>query len=891
MKKTLFTALRAMCVGAMTLFAVSCYDDSALWSEIEDLDARLTALEEKLNTEVATLNNKLGALEAAYMKADTALLASITDLTAKLDALDGTVDGYVTSNDAALKAAIEEYKKADAALAAVDSDLLAALATMGVAKVEKNAAGNVVITFVDESTVEVGKADANANNTGLITVVNGKWAVVGADGKTTVLDAELHPDTQLAFKVNPDNNELNVSYDGGQTWEPTGVVVNDATTINVVTAFKESEDYVTLTVGGVEYNLPKYVADNSSLVAGRTDVFFNYGETKTIELSAEEIKECYVMTKPDGWKVALDETTLTVTAPSEDLVKMGVGELKGQVLVHATTNTGTCKVASLTVTTGPAFTLSYKNGVISIFTAYVENEAFVDLYLGLTPISEYMTYDSFEEFIEAQYNSSEYAMINSCRITSVVSALDILESPWYCEGEVEDLSFDITLDMLTNPVNSWAVGDLEYDETKDYVLWLLPGFESAEKPFGFDEAIFTMTAPYVSVEAGESSYNNISYTAAFIGADSYVVGAVSKSNFDTWVNEEYTYSDALQEYLGDKLSAFTDGDKTALGKSYSSGKSVTFNLADVVVKERQTGMPVMPGASNSSNVAPDTEYFVWVLPYNNNKPLSDYVYEDLRIYSDSKTAPLTEDESVKATVSNIAPGHTFVNYTITPPTDGKFTFTIMSLEKYNESYVVNGEMNKEALMQEEFFNGANNYTEVNEPWTWDIYPLTDYVIVTYAEANGHYAFGLSQFKSYSETQVPVGRQWIIPADAEGWEYYSGATGRGVIDFSVSMEDYLLLGYSFKDHYQDETIPDEYAWGMVNHWTPAYSYKVITNDTTSGKITWEVEDWITWDTVTYTINYSNLTENSCTFEFVEYEIVADCTLSTESINLAGGGVAM
>ena len=129
MKKTLFTALRAMCVGAMTLFAVSCYDDSALWSEIEDLDARLTALEEKLNTEVATLNNKLGALEAAYMKADTALLASITDLTAKLDALDGTVDGYVTSNDAALKAAIEEYKKADAALAAVDSDLLAALAT------------------------------------------------------------------------------------------------------------------------------------------------------------------------------------------------------------------------------------------------------------------------------------------------------------------------------------------------------------------------------------------------------------------------------------------------------------------------------------------------------------------------------------------------------------------------------------------------------------------------------------------------------------------------------------------------------------------------------------------------------------------------------------------
>lgn len=153
MKKTLFTALRAMCVGAMTLFAVSCYDDSALWSEIEDLDARLTALEEKLNTEVATLNSKLGALETAYEKADSALLASVQKLTSDLDALDGTVDGYVKSNDEALKAAIEEYKKADETLAAVDTDILAALATMGVAKVEKNAAGNVVITFVDRKSV------------------------------------------------------------------------------------------------------------------------------------------------------------------------------------------------------------------------------------------------------------------------------------------------------------------------------------------------------------------------------------------------------------------------------------------------------------------------------------------------------------------------------------------------------------------------------------------------------------------------------------------------------------------------------------------------------------------------------------------------------------------
>ena len=247
MKRHFLTGLKAFAASAIALLAVSCFDDTDLWNEIEGLEKRVAALEEKLNTEVATLNSKIGAVETAYKAADAKFTEALAALTEELDALDGTVDGYITSNDAALKKAIEDLKKADsdalAALKDIEADVLVALAKVSVVSVEKDKAGNVVITFSDKSTVEIPAADANANNTGLITTVEVEgvtyWAVVGADGKTTVLDAVVHPDTQIEFKVDPDTNTLCVSYDGGKTWEPTNAVVNDDTTLNIVQGYKE----------------------------------------------------------------------------------------------------------------------------------------------------------------------------------------------------------------------------------------------------------------------------------------------------------------------------------------------------------------------------------------------------------------------------------------------------------------------------------------------------------------------------------------------------------------------------------------------------------------------------------------------------------------------------
>lgn len=61
MKKTLFNGFKAVCVSAMALAAVSCYDDSAVQEKLNSLDARLTQVEQNLNTEVDNLEALIAA--------------------------------------------------------------------------------------------------------------------------------------------------------------------------------------------------------------------------------------------------------------------------------------------------------------------------------------------------------------------------------------------------------------------------------------------------------------------------------------------------------------------------------------------------------------------------------------------------------------------------------------------------------------------------------------------------------------------------------------------------------------------------------------------------------------------------------------------------------------
>ena len=362
MRKTFLT----FCTAALALLAVSScgkiWDEfDAVHGEIDDLKAKLEALEAKLNSEVATLNDRLGGVQDAFAKADADLKAAleakitaldgkladeISSLRSELDALDGAIDGKLNSKEEEIVAAIEElttslntkYEE----LKGVDAQVAAALVELGVTKVVKNADGNAVITFADGTELEVA-ADANVNNEGLVTVVDGKWAVIGADGSTTVLDAEVHPDTELTFKVDLETKELLYSLDG-ETYEKTGAFVSDEQ-FSIVNGVVEGEDYVTITIGGVEYNLPKVSANVFQIQSGKA--FFTAGETKTFKVKSVGMVSSFLANSPKGWDVTVSNSEIVVTAPAEDAEGAAEG---GVIEIWVLTDNGTTLLGTLAVT-------------------------------------------------------------------------------------------------------------------------------------------------------------------------------------------------------------------------------------------------------------------------------------------------------------------------------------------------------------------------------------------------------------------------------------------------------------------------------------------------------------------------------------------------------------
>ena len=892
MRKT-FKLFCAAAIAALTVSSCGKIWDEfdSVHGQLDSIEARLDSLETSLNGQVATINTTLGALAKADEKLAADIAALVKDAEAtkalleKLDAADGTINGKIDD----LTAALAKFEDAN------EKALAEIVAKIAVVKVEKNKAGNVVLTFADGSTLEVAAADPYANNTGLVTVVDGKWAVVGADGKTTVLDAEVHPDTKLDFKV--EENTLFVSYDGGKTWEKTDVVVNDETTINIVEDFKytEGDAFVTITVGGKEYQLPLYEADNSSIALGRKEAYFVYGASKKVELAAKDIEEYYVMSKPDGWKATIDGTTLTVTAPAKALIDLGAAEAEGEVLVHATAATGVCKVVKLDVTAGEALKLSIKDGVVTLFNATLVEETdpmygdvwynFADVWFGLTPVTEYAAYESFEDFM-----ATEPETLGNLQ-TTLFNNVDEQSEYVYTEGVYEEFVASMSLADIVE--KSWSGFELVEDEV--YVLWVVP---QSERSFNYDEAVYVITDSYVDIDDTGSVYNNVSMDALFYGADGFVVGATDKAQFDEWgIDETFTYEDALAEYLVGNyypgpLTSFNGGDLSAMGDMLTEGAH-SLKLADVIVSGGMGGgMMPMPGMGAGASVSPDAEYFVWVMPYYKDK--AEYTFEDLVLLT-VKTEPLVENPAIKATVTLGEVTATSAVISLVPAEGGSTAYELMTAEDFEE-YKIDGAVDQDMLIEYLQYNWAITEEDlwgepayVEEYGEWMIEPSTSYVFVTYNKVGGEYSIDYSlTFTTPAEVEVatPDKKQWMFKSEYMDM-MVDGDNSSYCLDLGVAWADLDIpsLAGATVIAVDYGTVPEMAEQGApVGSWYPAfpaYAPSVVTpTDEESGVVTFMGCD----------LPYSDFDGENCTFDFSELlgedpgTVVFECTLAEEFVNI-------
>lgn len=614
MKRHFLTGLKALAVGVMTLLAVSCYDDTKLWEGFEALEDRVDALEAKINEQVATLNSVIGALEAK----------------------------------------------------------------VAVVKVEKNAAGNYVLTFSNNETLEISAADANANNTNLITTVTegGKtyWAVVGADGKVTKLNAVVHPDTKLLFKVDSETGLLMVSYDG-TNYESTGVFVNDDTTFNVVEKFVDAEGYVVLTVGGVEYKLPKVSANHFEILSGM--VFFSAGETKTIPVDMNGVVTSMVAKQPSGWTVELADGALNVTAPADASDEGGddyvddwgplstdvANETYGKIEIWVVTEDGKTLVGSVSVSLEGMFAeVSFsedkeKGTMVTVEVPTYMEDVYDDNWnvIGQEPVAMY--YPVFFGACEAdKFDGAALAKTLDYFTLGEDEAANPSIFGMY-EPNEEGYGYNW---LINRTVSLKDLLGAEPETGKTYVVWAYNRNADAYSN-GADSFILSYYVPTkTTIDVTSVSWNNAELNVSVVGAEEFVLVAAYKEDFEYYTSSEGWWNPEYLAMMAQYGSNFTFMDVFLPGTIGGMGMH---QFAGQFVKGQFKGKLTELGATKEITYEynPEQELVLCVLPLSKYKSDKDYTMYDL-VVKEIKLNSLVAGGS--ATVAFDTPVVAFENYSV-----------------------------------------------------------------------------------------------------------------------------------------------------------------------------------------------------------------------------------
>lgn len=426
-------------------------------------------------------------------------------------------------------------------------------------------------------------------------------------------------DVELVFSVDPETFEVSVSYDGGNTFVGTGIIAND----NLIEVqWEEGSDEIILVIGGTPYSIPVYKEDASSIVLGRADFFLHYEGVKSVELSTTDITEFYVMSKPDGWKAVIEENVLVVTAPTKAAVKIGAAETEGEILIHATTEAGKCKVAKVEVTTGPGLTLAVDaKGNITIENSYASEQTnmwgdtsfgFSDFVFGLATPEDFLADPA--AYVETYNNTWEPPTYMDIILPSMYNMVMKGE---YVEGEYEtDLIQTTVSDIYFN---------FNYEELPagaHYVVWIAPADAAAEGAAIVDDMVYVEYVNLVhEVEVKEVSHSDITITANVAGASSYVIGCVAESYYNSEWNP-MTFEEYMNQPMGGPWAGFKNyGAANALGMVVPvENVPAEFNLSDIIGEKLAFG----------------ENYKVWVMPLVDHKAVLDeansYPEDDYYVY-------------------------------------------------------------------------------------------------------------------------------------------------------------------------------------------------------------------------------------------------------------------
>ena len=429
----------------------------------------------------------------------------------------------------------------------------------------------------------------------------------------------------LKFQVN-ENNELQYSFDGGNTWNSTGIVLaaecdcepcnhecppcqyvpcdHECPEVSLV----DNGDSVTIKVGDAEFTIAKPQQIVFEIRAGK--VYFSSEATSTVAIKSSGIADITVMAAPKGWYAEINaEGKVEITAPNYDDTQVQIDyetwteipakyAASGYVKIHACSTEGKCMVGRLPVEVVEQ-ALSVK--------AYAGNAYFTvatDYEWGPTYFYGVATKETLEAETAGLLKSMSSGGWDHYDVYANTDATELVMSIEELYGEAPQLG---------NEYIVWAV-------VEDY----------SKSTYTAEDLVIAYYSPLqvdITEVAEENTAYNVTVNVEVEGAEGYVAVAMPAMYCDD------------PEYNKEQMAM-------ALSQGEYYGKFYTENYSG-------SALDIAAGTTYSMTglYSPASDVYVFVLPID-GRPVEDYTAADVTM-AKFTTAELTAGGSVNLTAEQI----------------------------------------------------------------------------------------------------------------------------------------------------------------------------------------------------------------------------------------------
>ena len=578
------------------------YDDSELRAGLEDLQDRVTQLESRLTA----LNGEIRTMDALVKKLET---------------------------------------------------------NVSVLKVERSADGkSYTIYFSDDTTATIrdgadgkdgvdGAAGKDGRDAPVIGVkeedgvyywaqtVDGQTTFITVDGEKLRVTAEITPP---CLSVDAEGY-WTISYDGGATWSriadstgaPVKAVTDDGDRVedSFFSAVTDDDENVYFTLANGEVITVAKRSDFYLILRKAPDTAtFVYGETKTYGIESRGVEET-ILTKPDGWRVALRDDVLSVTAPAADAAGF---ETEGTVAVIYFDGSDRSSVAKLNVVVEKSQT-----GVTEgeDFTVDIQEVTDRSVTARITPA------DASAEYYAAAYDAEAYEQKGE---TAVVTELKAMLD-YYLQYGMLDYYRDM---FLHKGVYTYTGSNLTAGKSFYLLVFgLAEGSSAMTVTTGVMKVPFKTTAPEIVNTKYRLNVENITWFGvdySVVPTDdlAYMHGIVKKSAFADAEGNPLTDAQVAEAFVKEYETRYFDElymDRTVAWTDLSSSQTQRQSVPRVWLRENElVSEAIRP-------LAADTEYCLLAFGVDGKEIRTDVAKKEFRTPAFRATENCTFE--IEATVS------------------------------------------------------------------------------------------------------------------------------------------------------------------------------------------------------------------------------------------------